>query len=161
MIDWARWKPLSADWPLLPPFPATSDLFFCFDAGEPKYPSQLWGGNFFWWHQPQWLLRPGKRRKKKKEEDFCCLTALVTLPAATLARSLKATPTGNCINPKLRCSNSLPSSLKALPEFYRTTSAVLSEENRSRRPQGLPSMCSLIGLMTAIIYWGACCAGYD
>lgn len=47
---------------------------------------------------------PRKKRKKKRsenKEDFCCPEALVAWPAAKLARSFKATPTGNCINPKL------------------------------------------------------------
>lgn len=51
--------------------------------------------------------------------------ALVTWPAAELARSLKATPTGNCINLEPGRSNTLPSLFKALPEVERTTSAVL------------------------------------
>lgn len=70
-------------------------------------------------------------------EHFCWLMALVTWPAAELARSLKATPTGNCINLWPGWSNALPSLFKALPEVERTTSAVLVEKNRSGRPRGL------------------------
>lgn len=79
------------------------------------------------------VLRPHKRKDLK----MVWLMALVTWSAAKLARSLKATPTGNCINPELGWSNSLPSLFKAFPEFQRTTSAVLVVQNRSERPRGL------------------------
>lgn len=36
MIHGACWKPLSADWPLFPPFPATPDLFCSFSVFCPR-----------------------------------------------------------------------------------------------------------------------------
>lgn len=57
----------------------------------------------------------------------------VTWPLAKLARSLKATPTGNGINPQLGWSNSLLS----LFRVWTTTSAILTEKNKGVRPQGL------------------------
>lgn len=76
------------------------------------------------------------QKRWENSDGFCWLMALVTWPAAKLARSLKATPTGNFINPELGWSSSPPSLFKALPDFQRTTSAVLLEKNRSGRPQG-------------------------
>lgn len=57
----------------------------------------------------------------------------VTWPLAKLARSLKAIPTGNGINPQLGWSNSLLSLFRTST----TTSAILTETTKGVRPQGL------------------------
>ena len=116
MMDWVCWKPLSAGWPLFPPFPAISDFVFCVLPQMNQNSHLSLRKTYFddtnlnarFTLQKNWC---------DNGKNICWLMVLLTWPAAKLARSLKATPTGNCINPELGWSNSLLSLFKALPNF--------------------------------------------
>lgn len=151
MTFWACPKPLSADWPLYPPFPATfwslffSFLLFCHRSTKIALRYRCFDDT-----------SPTKKREDvKKKSTSGCL-------ACSKVRSFKATPTAHCINPDLGWKNSLLF-------FSRAVEDHLSRPGKKKRTRvwGLRarlkprSVCSLISLMTVIIYWGACCAGGD
>lgn len=154
MIHQASRKPLSAHWPLIPPFPATSDPVFSFSV---------------LYHRSTKIVRSALRNRYfddtnlsekrgcENAKDLHWLMVLVTWSAGNFRRSLKATPTGKVIHTFFF----IQTLTRVLEDHLGRPSWEEQELEASGPDWSLPSMCFLIGLMTVIICWGACCAGDD